>query len=381
MGYRKKICAFGLALIILGMVIAGPVWAYNDPIHLISPRDAALGGRHAALSDAFSSLVNNPAGYYTAPEEVSITELTLGLKGPVFSMADIITTGELSQLGDLINGIYAGLDLLGPLSFGYIGKGLGFGVFNQSSLRLSSDNSLTANIETWDDIVLTGGYAYRMPFSGDIHSLDAGILLKGGFRGKIDGGVSVVDIMDLNYQSVIDEPFSFTSFIGADLGLRYNWKDLIAVGLVGRDVYTPTLTTDYNNVTDFLEGAVPIAQNQYDTIPFQLDLGMMYIPKADLSRYSISEIKLLLDYTDIFDFWLYPETANNPVLHVGLGTEITVMEILDVRLGFGQGLPAAGIGLDLHYFQLNASMFGTERSTEPGLAPVYNLQIGLEFRA
>lgn len=381
MGYRQKIGAATLTLVILFMVMVAPLWAYNDPIHLISPRDAALGGRHAALSDTFSSLVNNPAGYYTAPEEVSITELTLGLKGPVFSMADIITTGELSQLGELINGIYAGLDLLGPLSFGYIGKGLGFGVFNQSSLRLSSDNSLTANIEAWDDIVMTGGYAYRLPFSGDIHSLDAGILLKGGFRGKIDGQVSVVDIMELNYQSVIDEPFSFTSFIGADLGLRYNWKDSLAVGLVGRDVYTPTLTTDYNNVIEFLEGAVPVDQNQYDTIPFQLDIGVMFIPKADLSRYSISEVKLLLDYTDIFDFWLYPEVANNPVLHVGLGTEITILEILDVRLGFSQGLPSAGIGLDLHYFQLNASMFGTERSTEPGLAPVYNLQLGLEFRA
>ncbi|MCF7951454.1 MAG: hypothetical protein K9L57_07460, partial [Spirochaetaceae bacterium] len=86
-------------------------------------------------------------------------------------------------------------------------------------------------------------------------------------------------------------------------------------------------------------------------------------------------------YKDIFDFWLYPELANNPILHLGLGAEITVLEILDVRMGLSQGLPAAGIGLDLHYFRLNASMFGTERSTEPGLAPVYNLQLGLEFRS
>ncbi|MDZ7794026.1 MAG: hypothetical protein U5P10_10160 [Spirochaetia bacterium] len=383
MGYKYKVGALLFALFILFMVMAAPLWAYQDPVHLISPRDAALGGRHAALSDSFSSLVNNPAGYYSSPEEVSIAELTLGLKGPVFSMADIITTGELTELADLINGIYTGIDLLGPLSFGYIGKGLGFGVFNQSSLRLSSDNSLTANVDVWDDIVMTGGYAYRLPFSGDIHKLDAGIMLKGGFRGAIDGGMSVVDIMDLNYNVLLNEPFSFTSFIGADLGLRYEWKDSWVVGLVGRDVYSPTLTTRYYNVTDFLEGAAPVpgGESTYDTMPFQLDIGMMYLPKADLGRYSISEIKLLLDYTDIFDFWLYPELSDNPILHVGLGAEITVMEILDVRLGLSQGLPAAGIGLDLHYFRLNASMFGTERSTEPGLAPVYNLQLGLEFRS
>src|SRR6056297_1831768 len=368
MRYKYKIGVPLLALFILFMFMANPLWAYQDPVHLISPRDAALGGRHAALSDSFSSLVNNPAGYYSSPEEVSITELTLGLKGPVFSMADIITTGELTELGDLINGIYTGVDVLGPLSFGYVGKGLGFGVFNQSSLVLRSDNSLTANVDVWDDIVMTGGYAYRLPFSGDIHAVDAGIMLKGGFRGNIDGGMSVVDIMDLNYEVLIDQPFSFTSFIGADLGLRYAWKNSWVVGLVGRDVYSPTLTTNYSNVNDFISGAAPTGgENNYDTMPFQLDIGLMYLPKADLSRYAISEIKLLLDYTDILDFWLYPELANNP--------------ILDVRMGLSQGLPAAGIGLDLHYFRLNASMFGTERSTEPGLAPVYNLQLGLEFRS
>ncbi len=383
MGYKYKIGALLITLVVIFMVMAVPLWAYQDPVHLISPRDAALGGRHAALSDSFSSLVNNPAGYYSSPEEVSIAELTLGLKGPVFSLADIITTGELTELGALINGIYAGVDILGPLSFGYVGKGLGFGVFNQSSLRLSSDNSLTANVDVRDDIVMTGGYAYRMPFSGDIHTLDAGIMLKGGFRGTIDGGMSVVDIMDLNYTILFDKPFSFTSFIGADLGLRYKWKDSWVVGLVGRDVYSPTLTTRYNNVNDFLSGVTPVpgGESNYDTMPFQLDIGLMYLPKTDLGRYSISEVKLLFDYKDVFDFWLYPELANNPLLHVGMGAEITVLEILDVRMGLSQGLPAAGIGLDLHYFRLNASMFGTERSTEPGLAPVYNLQLGLEFRS
>jgi hypothetical protein len=87
----------------------------------------------------------------------------------------------------------------------------------------------------------------------------------------------------------------------------------------------------------------------------------------------------MLDYTDILDFWLYPKLATNPVLHVGIGTEVTMMQILDVRLGFAQGLPSAGLGLDLHVFTLNAAMFGTERSTEPGLSPVYNLQLGFEF--
>jgi hypothetical protein len=103
--------------------------------------------------------------------------------------------------------------------------------------------------------------------------------------------------------------------------------------------------------------------------------------RLDLSSRNIfiSEAKFFLDYSDVFDFWIYPEMATNPILHVGVGTELTMMSILDVRLGFANGLPAAGMGLDLHYFTLNAAMFGTERSTEPGLSPVYNLQLGFQF--
>jgi len=367
-------------LILVFCILPAALWGVQPSVELISPRDAALGGRHAALSDSFSSLMNNPAGFYSAPEEVSIAELTIGLKGPMFSLADVIISGELSDLSELINGIYAGADLLGPLSFGYIGEGLGLGVYNQASLRMWSSNSITANVSAWDDIVLTGGYGYRLPFSGDVHALDAGILLKGGFRGMVDGGVSVIDIMDLDASTLLDEPFAFTSFIGIDLGLRYSMNETFAVGIVGRDVYTPTLTTEYADYNDFIDGVTPVNQDQYDTMQFKLDAGILYRPAADLSRYAISDIKILLDYKDAVDFLVYPLLSVNPVLHIALGAEITVLEILDVRLGLSEGLFAAGLGLDLNYFILNASMFGTERSTEPGLAPVYNLQLGLEFR-
>jgi hypothetical protein len=370
--------SFLLTLILFGLGLS--LFALESSVQLISPRDAALGGRHVALSDSFSSLVNNPAGFYVAPEELSITEITLAAKGPIFSLADAIIGGELTDLSNLINGIYAGLDLLGPLSFGYIGKGLGFGIYNQTDLRLWSNNSLTANVKVWDDVVLAGGYGYRLPFSGDVHALDAGILLKGGFRGTVNGAVTVLDIMNLDVDTLMDQPFEFTSYIGFDLGLRYSIGESWVIGLVGRDVYTPTVSSEYGNVMDFIDGATPTESDIYDKMPFQLDAGLMFRPGVELRNYSISDIKIMLDYADVFDFWIYPETAVNPALHIGLGTEVTVMEILDVRLGFSQGLFAAGLGIDLYYFDMNLAMFGTERSTEPGMAPVYNLQLGFEFR-
>ena len=41
---------------------------------------------------------------------------------------------------------------------------------------------------------------------------------------------------------------------------------------------------------------------------------------------------------------------------------------------------AAGLGIDLTFLRLNLAMFGQELSTEPGLAPTYNVILGVEFR-
>jgi hypothetical protein len=192
--------------------------------------------------------------------------------------------------------------------------------------------------------------------------------------------MTATEIVSLDYTAILGDPFDFTSFIGTDVGLRYSYKDTFSAGLVARDAFTPTHTTTYANVNDFLAGATPSSANQLDLVPFTLDIGLRYRFDFTDRNLVISTLDTYLDYMDILDFWLHPQLAVNPVLHVQIGAEATILEILDVRMGLREGLPAAGIGLDLYHFTLNAAMFGTERSSEPGISPVYNLQIGLEFR-
>ena len=87
----------------------------------------------------------------------------------------------------------------------------------------------------------------------------------------------------------------------------------------------------------------------------------------------------MVAYDDILDFWLYPSEAEHWLLHMKTGIEITMLEILDVRVGLADGLLNAGFGLDLQIFELNAAMFGTELSSQPGTKPVYNLAVGFKF--
>ncbi len=353
---------------------------YDGPVVSLSPVISAVGGAHSTMSEGFSSLLNNPAGFVSADEEISIAELSIGLKGPVFDIANMFVSDDYSSIASIFKGIYAGVDIMGPLAFGYVGNGLGFGIISNSVNSVSSIDPLTVNISVGQEIALVGGYAFRISIDPDSeHMLDAGMLLKGVFRGSVNFNESVLNIPDISIDTVTNENFDFVTGIGFDLGLKYSYRKVFSAGLVGRDIYSPTVHNLYSSVSSFFSSDSPVDTN-YGIVPFRLDAGIMYSPDLSDTNSFISGLAFYLDYYNIFDFWLYPSLAVNPVLHVGLGSQITLLEILSVRAGFYQGLFSAGLGLDLYYFVLNASMFGTELSTEPGLHPVYNVQIGVEFR-
>jgi len=374
--YRLFITAILFAFVIISL----PAVTYDTPMHVISPVMSAVGGPHVTMNEGFSSLLNNPAGFKSTQQQISIAELTAGLKGPVFDIATMMITNNLSTLPSIMQGIYAGLDLLGPLSFGYVGNGLGFGIYNSTISSVASTGPLTVNVTLGEEVAIFGGYSFGIPLggSGD-QSLDMGVLLKGTFKGVFDFEESVLNIMNLSADTVMSKPFDFITGIGFDIGARYSYRDIFTFGLVGRDVFSPSLHTAYSSIASFGSGGTPTGTS-YGIVPFALDAGIMYSPHFSKTNLFISKLKFFADYYNILDFWLYPSLAINPLLHVGLGTEVTILEILHVRAGMYQGLFSAGLGLDLHYFALDAAMFGTELSTEPGLHPVYNVQLGVSFR-
>lgn len=353
---------------------------YETPVSIISPESSALGGSHVTMNNGFSSLMNNPAGFYSAESEFSIAEITMGLKGPVFDIANLIISEDLAKIPSMLKGIYVGFDLLGPVSFGYIGEGLGFGMYSNSYSLISSSGPLTVKVAMGTEVILTGGYAMRIPLPvPETNQLDIGMLLKGSFKGELSFEKSALNIMDISLETLQTEPFNFISGVGFDLGVRYSYKNLLTFGLVGRDLFSPTIRNVYLNVNKFSAGENPVEQI-YGKVPMSLDVGIMYSPIFKSKNLFFSGIKVYLDYRNAVGIWMYPELAVNPILNIGIGAEISMLSILSVRGGFNQGLFSAGLGLDLHYFKMNLAMFGTELSTEPGLQSVYNIQLGFEFR-
>ena len=317
----------------------------------------------------------------------------MGLAGPIFDMASVIIESSSggnpkdillsSNVQDLLKSLYASMEIVGPLAFGYVGQGLGFGFFSNSNVAFSSSGTVpTIAADLNEDFLFAGGYAFRIPLPAAWNStLDFGAMLKAFVRGSSSISSSLIDLISL-FQSpsmdiIYSQPFKLGIGVGLDTGILYSWKKVLSFGIVGRNLYAPTLENNYTTFNSFISSETPT--KSFGLVPIDLSAGVMFSPYLGKIEHYLSRLKVFLDYNDILDFLTHPATAQNPVLHVGFGTEIVLLEILSIRAGFNEGLFSAGLGIDLSLFTLSLSMFGSELSAEPGLRPVYNLLIGIDF--
>lgn len=351
-----------------------------DPFMMPSARADAMGGIHAAVADDFYAIFSNPAGFVSAKPELSVAALSLGVYGPIFDMIESATTfldtQELNFSGLLgEHGLRTGLDISGPLSFGYVGQGIGFGLFNRSYVSASA-RGLSLDALASEDLLLAGGYAFKFTPKGG-HDFGLGFLAKGFLRGSLPMESSILTVTDIG-DPMKDDPFYSVAGVGLDLGLRYEFAKQFAAAIVCRDVYSPALVTTYTSAQAFLDGSDKDPTSKYGQIRPRLDVGVSYAPRFEfLDRY-ISGLLIALDYHDFFD--LLEVIPRNPVLNVGIGLELTVLEVLRLRAGIADALPSAGFGLDLRFMRLDFTMRGREFGYDPGYMPVFAMGLDLLFR-
>lgn len=353
------------------------------PFKIVSARANAMGGTHAALADDFHTLFTNPAGFVSAKEELSVAELTIEAYGPLFDLVDAVGTfaddGTLNLSGIVgPRGLKTGMDMVGPLSFGWVGRGLGFGVFNRTNVAASAQGT-TIGVAASEDLLLVGGYAFRFDLSRG-HELDVGFLAKGFLRGSTKLSSSILTVTDLfDFEGLMtDNAFVTTAGVGVDLGLRYSFAKTVAFGIVCRDAYSPALVTTYSSLNAFLDGGGAAPSSDYQTIAPGLDVGVSYAPRfAVLERY-LSGLVIAIDYRDILDLWaLIPR---NPILNVGVGIEAVLLDVLSLRAGISDALPSLGFGLDMGFMRMDVTMRGIEYGLDPGVNPVFAMDLGLLFR-
>jgi len=348
-----------------------------------SARLAALGGRHGTVVNDFTALFTNPAGFIEAKEGFSITELGLSVYGPVFDIADTLvnflgSSGSLDISGIVgPGGLSTGLNLSGPLAFGWVGRGLGFGLFNRTVADAATQGA-TIKVRALEEFLMTGGYSFRL-ININNSILDVGFLGKGFVRGQLPLQASILTVTDLFNGNPLDtQPYMNTLGVGVDLGMLYQYARVLSFSVVYHDAYSPVLVVPYNSTTSFFSGGAASGSGTYNTIKSSLDIGVAFNPHFEILDRYISRLSIMADYRDLLDLWsLIPR---NPILNVGLGIEVLVLDALSLRAGITDALPALGFGIDFNVMQLDFAMRGKELGLDPGVQTTYAVDLGLLFR-
>ncbi|HTX74040.1 MAG TPA: hypothetical protein VMC79_14520 [Rectinemataceae bacterium] len=380
--------ARSIACVILALIALASTWAVNeiDPFTPPEGRSLAMGGVHAALADDYYVLLSNPAGIAVAPKQLLVSQLGFDAAGPLFDFANMAVAGgdltaSLQQLFAKNNyRIYSGFTMPGPVSFGYIDHGLGFGVFNTTGFVLNMASASSIKVNLREDFLLTGGYALRFDL-GKGHSLDAGVGAKGFVRGESADTYDVLGLSSLlsSPTQIFAAPYTMSTGIGLDMGLRWAYDEVVAAGLAWRDVYSPAFISTYSGgIMDFLNSTGAAPSTSYAVIHPNLDFGLMWKPKLGRLGQVLDSLEFAMDYSDVLD--LLSLLPRNAILNVSFGVETRVLDILYIRAGIRDALLSAGVGLDLNVFTLNIAAYGEELGLEPGTRPVYNLLMSLEFR-
>lgn len=365
---RRRILLLFL-LTILGTGAPGSLFAWDGAFFDLfqvpfTAREAALGGDHAAQADDISTLVSNPAGFRSAGPELSIGSVNLSVyNGPLYA-------GEAT---------HSTWDLFGPLSIAYVGNGLGFGLFSLSSLEgVTYATGPTPGASTLtENLVLVAGYAFRLPLPDNWRStLDIGFSVPIFLAGRSNTGKVASGLFASPQSFIKDQPFTIASGISMEFGVLYAWNDTFSVGVAGRNLAI-TSQDSFAQYSDYLAGA---AGTQTTTpLPMDFSVGIRWRPPVKMLLEYVDGFSLMADYNDIFDFAIYPSGATNPLLHIGLGMEITLLRVVSLRAGFYQLLPSGGLSLDLSFFTLDMAVFGRELSREPWTLPVYGFMAGIRF--
>jgi hypothetical protein len=384
---NKKQIAFAILMTLLSCICLS-AQVIEDPLAFSNARLSSLGGSHAALADDIMTLFDNPAGFRSFDFQLLISQLTVGLAGPIFDITNaIIQAGGGADLTKnpafltLLSNTVTRIEIAGPISFAYVGDGIGLGIFNWGNLGYQSVGPLAIETTFSENFLIIGGYSFRIELPAQNY-IDIGASLKAFYRGK-----SVSSKSDPEFINALSDPGSlimggnFTQSIGggADVGILYSLGKYISVGVVARNAYTPSMRTPYNTLSDFFAGTGALPA-EYGIVPLDLSCGLKISPPLGVLGFYISDLMLLLDYTDMLDIYTHPATARNWFLHINAGLELKLLDVLSIRGGMSGGLFAGGLGLNLGSFQIDASMFGTEESIEPGTRPVYNFILSLAFR-
>jgi len=381
-----------IVFILLIAFLSFPVFAEKTvmpPITMPTVASNGFGGHHLAYTDNIFALLVNPAAimrvqqksFFTLAPSVFNPQSTLELSR---SLADL-ASGDTSALGNAADTLskQKGKIALGfelrefPFSFAWVANGFGFGLWNRTFVNANIQGTyLEAHI--YSDVMLPIGFAFKI-FSLEGHTVDTGLTLKpfARIRAREKEKITALIGDSSDFSDRITLPLIMGG--GLDIGLLYRWDIGFQAGLTFSDILTRgKVVQNFMDTKD---------ENSY-YVPFTMNAGLAY--EFRIGRYwenAPSFFKnigfaLAFDWRDLGNAFNQDDYLNNRnyKLDLGFGFQVFFWDVIKVRIGMNEMLPAFGLGFDLGPVKIDAAYYGREFGYEPGQLSAAVVEFSLSVR-
>jgi len=321
---------------------------------LFNPRSMGMGGVGVAAAKGSYSYLYNPALLTKEKFSLDIPGVQLELRKQFFDILDYVVQHredfsklnkntmtvsheEKATIIQELRSDAAEFDnvwyrAVATPSLGVVVNNYAFSIYNIAQFASKIDVGIIVpkvNIYALNDLVFSFGYGRQV---NENLSLGIGAKIIKRYESpiieiRIEEMSSMNDIIDEGLNEMKHEKRGY----GLDLGALYRINDKLELGAVAQDILGD------------IEGV--------DT-PFYFNLGMAY-------QYD-ERLVLAADLNDFFN-----RDGDKFTNKIFLGAEYS-LPIIHFRLGFGQGYPAAGIGIDLKVFKFSYTFYTKEITDSPG---------------
>ena len=372
-----------ILFICLIIILALPVFAKDIAMpQVIMPTVASngMGGHHIAYTDNVFSLLVNPAAmvrtqqksFFTLSSSLFSPQATFGL----FKSMKGLVKGDENAIGDALDTlskqegkIALGMEIreLFPFSFAWVANGFGFGLWNRTFMNINVIGTYV-EVNAFSDVMFPIGFAFRI-FNFEHSSLDMGVTVKPFARGMVWEEEKITELIggtdkfidNINAPVIVGGTF--------DIGLMYRWRGL-RLGFTFNDIYSRgKVVYEYNNSG---------AKNKNDYyIPFTMNLGAAF----DIKLFRFLGLTLAADWHDIRNVFLQDDyLRRNWLLDLSAGFQLSLFNIIKLRVGMNELLPSCGVGFDFGPVEIDAAYYGKEFGREPGQLSAAVLEVSIAIR-
>ncbi len=263
----------------------------------------------------------------------------------------------------------------GQAGLGYVGNGIGLGLFANAEAVIDGSNILAATGTAYNTITFAGGLGLTF---GNLH-LGIGVRPTVFGYGQVNAGPVLASYLtggEIDFSTMFASTIFYGSGLGVDVGALWELGPL-NIGLSVRDLLGTTISYQKTDFTSYIAalrsaslatGSALSASEASDawTIPMKINAGLQFNPDLGaLSAVIDPKVSVdLLDMTSAVRTWqsgdgiTRDEIVDQVVDMLNFGGEVTILRFLAVRAGYYGGYLSGGIGLDIFLLDINAAIAG-----------------------